>query len=629
MDGHNDDDDELERWNDGRHTADCGEGRPILDRLSVIEFSQSHLEVSLLDDEREGLSHHGQQGGLACRTAVLDLEGEKDYVDSAGEAGAEIVLTTSVVHSDAPETIERRAGPDVKALDGDSYFARGQHNPPGADASVVHEMFESRWVSEATITSSKGHGVPRVSIITMTTHPPTSDDLHSHREAKPSIGQGSDHSPASDSLTWVSHDQHCALADTRPLKEISFTMLTDASESGSIHVPNGHAAGSSAAAAVPLDSDAALSPSVTTSPQPSGNSHGAATITSLQGNMRVRDAIFASFEAGNDAIATASARAAHLEGAGGDADGDHKSGEAYSQLLQWPDPVHDNGDNPANVDVARPVGGDDKSSDSVGDADDSTLSSSRPDDPSRGLSAYALEPTDDPPPPGQLVPVSSSRRCHASAFDAVAVLRSPSFDAGLSHLAYKAMQICGEKSASGAGDIDTIRKSLSLMDALSEDEDSDQPDGEHTDHTPTDSSSSGSGLSRCSLPRQLSIPNVDASSKKATPPLAPRLLIREISTGTEGEESSVASESLTAGTNSHTFRSSSSGRSTLETIDDEGNEYSSSATSRESRDGTSSSQSDGNDTRLKEYQSATEGDDDEFELEMGQYGALVPRCLYT
>ena len=192
------------------------------------------------------------------------------------------------------------------------------------------------------------------------------------------------------------------------------------------------------------------------------------------------------------------------------------------------------------------------------------------------------------------------------------------------------MQICGEKSSSGAGDIDTIRKSLSLMDALSEEDDSDQPDGENTDHTPTDSSSSGSGLSRCSLPRQLSIPKLDASSKKATPPLAPRVLIREISTGTEGEESSVASESLTAGSNSHTFRSSSSGRSTLETIDDEGNEYSSSgASTRESRDGSSSSQTDGNDTRLKEYQSATEGEDDEFELEMGEYGALVPRCLYT
>lgn len=622
------DDDEFERCKDG-HNTDCGEGRPILDRLSVIEFSQSHLEVSLLDDDREGLGDHGQQGGLACRTAVMDLEGETGYVDSVGEAGAEIVLTTSVVHSDAPETIERRVEPELKAMGGDSYCARGRRDPHVADASVVHEVFESRWVSEATITSSKGHGVPRVSIITTTTYPPSSDDLHSHREVKPSIGQGSDHSPASDSLTWVSHDQHCAVADTRPLKEISFTMLTDASESGSIHVKNGHAGSSAAAAtAQPAAADAVLSPSVTGS-RPSGDSHGAATITSLQGNMRVRDAIFASFEAGNDARATTSAGAAHLEGAGGDKDRDHKFGEAHSPLLQGPDPVGDPKDNPSKLDAARPGSGDDKSSDSIEDDDESTLSSSRPDDPSWGLSAYALEPTDDPPPPGQLVLVSSSKRCHASAFDAVAVLRSPSFDAGLSHLAYKAMQMCGEKSASGVGDIDTIRKSLSLMDALSEDDESDQPDGENTDHTPTESSSSGSSLSRCSLPRQLSIPNVDTSSKKVAPPLAPRVLVREISTGTEGEKSSVASESLTAGTHSHTFRSSSSGRSTLETIDDDGNECSSSASSRGSRDGSLSSQTDGNDTRLKEYQSTTEGDEDEFELEMGEYGALVPRCLYT
>jgi hypothetical protein len=634
--GDGNDDDAFDRCCDGAQQNAGDSSRPILDRLSVLELSQSHLEVSLLDDEREGLSNCGQQGGLACRTAVLDLEGETGLYDPAEEAGAEIVLTTSVVHPNSPETIERRAEREAKTMGGDAYYAHGRRDAPMADASVVHEMFESRWVSEATVTSSKGYGVPRVSIITTATLPPSSDDLHSHREEdKPSSGQGSDHSPSSDTLTWVSHDQHCALADTRPLKEISFTMLTDASESGSIHVTNGHV-GLSAAAASPappavVADDAVLSPSVTGS-RPSGDSHGAATITSLQGNMRVRDAIFASFDAGNDATkAAARARAAQLEEAGGDPDSDHKSGEAYSQLLQWPDPgVEDSPDNPAKADAARPRSGDNKSSDSIGDADDSTLSSSRPDDPSRGLSAYALEPADDPPPPGQLIPVSSSKRCHASAFDAVAVLRSPSFDAGLSHLAYKAMQICGEKSASGPGDIDTIRKSLSLMDALSEDDESDQPDGENTDHTPTETASSGSGLSRCSLPRQLSIPNVDASSKKATPPLAPRVLIREISTGTEGEESSVASESLTAGSNSHTFRSSSSGRSTLETIDDEGNEYSSSgASTRESRDGSSSSQTDGNDTRLKEYQSATEGEDDEFELEMGEYGALVPRCLYA
>jgi hypothetical protein len=67
--------------------------------------------------------------------------------------------------------------------------------------------------------------------------------------------------------------------------------------------------------------------------------------------------------------------------------------------------------------------------------------------------------------------------------------------------------------------------------------------------------------------------------------------------------------------------SSSSGKSTIDTR--EGHDDSS--TSR--RHGTASLSRDGTDSRLKEYQSIQEEDEDESLDD--EFGALVPRCLYA
>jgi hypothetical protein len=394
------------------------------------------------------------------------------------------------------------------------------------------------------------------------------------------------------------------MADTRPLKEISFTMFTDDSNSGLVD---------SADVRVPIEQrndchDTSMSPET--------------TIKSLQGNERVRDQIFASFDTGPDLTD----KSAWGSKGSQDHDSGAQGGETYSHLIEWPDDKNESGErieSPSHILSDSPKTDGQQKNDRNADTDeqrssgdDSTLSSILKAGNPGAVTTYSQEPTQDPDQ-GQLLQVKANELGLASAFDPVGVIRTPSFDAGLSQLAYRALQICCEKPHSAPGDIDTIRKSLSLMDAVSDDDEH----GENGTDNTTEASTTDSDLSRRSLPRQLSIPTMDNAGKMGTPE-APRLLIREISTCTE-EESSIMSESLSHsnGRSYSLSSSSSSGKSTIDTR--EGNDDSSISRIH----GTASLSRDRTDSRLKEYQSIQEEEEDDSLDD--EFGSLVPRCLYA
>ena len=469
----------------------------FLDHVSIAENSCNHLEVRLVEN-RDGVMckvmDQRVPNHFIYRSSVVEsVEGscEQDI-----EAGMEIILKPDSPIKESAICTERNGQQLTKS--------NGKENHETVPESHDNKKFMEKLddlQSDCRRTESEASS-PRVCITTVTV-------ARESPFSRPSVCQeASDHSPASDSLTWISHDQNCELVDERPMKEISFRTLSQIAETS--------------------DSDSV------------DRAESSSLVSSLP--KCLRDEIFATFDSESPAphVPEASVDNGNLS---------LKEDVHHPLTLQWPEPCSRS---PSRVDelldsleanqseelVLRSVGSIDREREHAFTSDDSTISSHGNEDENRvpaSCSQTEQARHEELQREGEFMQlfrrVRSGDLQLESAFASVNVLKSKSFDraANLKNFAMQTLKGCGEAPLPSCQGETAPRNNRSLMDTLTDDE-----------------NDSRATLTASSMPA--ASPDTPAPTSPKEPKIAldlrtPKLLIREISTD---DESSVMSESLTS-----------------------------------------------------------------------------------